>query len=75
MNENQSRWEALIAGIGPDRSSREILFDPMVEDWAFAGLSDAYREEVRKKRSCRVKSGSVTDDPTLNASAASAPLA
>jgi DNA-binding CsgD family transcriptional regulator len=47
--EAQSNWEALLAGLNPDRCSREILFDPMVEDWAFAGLSDGYREQIRQK--------------------------
>jgi len=43
------QWEALLGGLNPDRSAREILFDPMVEDWAFAGLSEGYQEAVREK--------------------------
>ena len=49
-NAAQTRWEALLAGLNPDRSAREILFDPLIEDWAFAGLSDAYREQIKEKQ-------------------------
>jgi DNA-binding CsgD family transcriptional regulator len=47
--EAATRWEALLSGLNPDRSAREILFDPLVEDWAFAGVSDEYRDLVRQK--------------------------
>jgi len=49
VSDSQTRWEALLSGLNPDRSAREVLFDPMVEDWAFAGLSEGYREQVRHK--------------------------
>ena len=44
------QWEALLVGLNPDRSAREILFDPLVEDWAFAGLSEGYQEAIREKQ-------------------------
>jgi hypothetical protein len=47
--ETQTKWEALLSGLNPDRSAREVLFDPMVEDWAFAGLSEGYREQMNRK--------------------------
>jgi DNA-binding CsgD family transcriptional regulator len=50
VTESATRWEALLGEIRPDRSARQILFDPMVEDWAFAGLSEEYQEMVRKKQ-------------------------
>lgn len=49
-NEAQSKWESLLSGLNPERSAREVLFDPMVEEWAFAGLSDGYREQVKAKQ-------------------------
>jgi len=49
-NEAQTRWEAFLSGLNPDRSAREVLFDPMVEDWAFAGLSDGYREQMKAQQ-------------------------
>jgi predicted transcriptional regulator len=42
----------LIAGIHPDRPSKEILFDPLVEDWAFAGISEEYRDWLKQKKEC-----------------------
>lgn len=47
--EIQTKWEALLTGLNPDRSAREVLFDPMVEDWAFAGLSEGYRQQMKEK--------------------------
>jgi transcriptional regulator with XRE-family HTH domain len=47
---HQTKWESLLAHIGPDRTSKEILFDPLIEDWAFAGISEGYREELRQKK-------------------------
>ncbi len=49
VTEHTTRWEALLGGLNSDRCGSQILFDPMVEDWAFAGLSEEYREQVRRK--------------------------
>jgi hypothetical protein len=49
VTEHTTRWEALLGGLHSDRCGSQILFDPMVEEWAFAGLSEEYREQVRSK--------------------------
>lgn len=49
VTEHTTRWEALLGGLNSDRSGSQILFDPMVEEWAFAGLSEEYREQIRQK--------------------------
>ncbi len=49
VTEHTTRWEALLGELHSDRSGSQILFDPLVEDWAFAGLSEEYRQQVRQK--------------------------
>lgn len=49
-NELNTQWESLIGGANPDRSGKEILFDPMIEEWAFAGISEEYQDWLRQKR-------------------------
>ncbi len=49
VTEHTTRWEALLGGLHSDRSGSQILFDPLVEEWAFAGLSEEYRDQVRQK--------------------------
>lgn len=43
-----TQWEALLRGIAPDRSEREILFDPLIEEWAFRGVSTAYARKIQE---------------------------
>ncbi|NUN98276.1 MAG: hypothetical protein HUU16_19100 [Candidatus Omnitrophica bacterium] len=50
VTEATSRWEALLGAVSAERSAREILFDPLVEDWAFAGLSSEFQDKVRDKQ-------------------------
>ncbi|MCA9418008.1 MAG: hypothetical protein KC917_17160, partial [Candidatus Omnitrophica bacterium] len=45
-----TQWESLIAGIHPDRPGKEILFDPLIEDWAFAGISEEYQDWLKQKK-------------------------
>ncbi len=49
-NELDTQWESLIAGIAPDRPGKEILFDPLIEDWAFAGISEEYQDWLKQKK-------------------------
>lgn len=49
VTEATTHWEALLGAVSGARSPREILFDPLVEDWAFAGLSSEFQERVRAK--------------------------
>lgn len=49
VTEFSSRWEALLSGIHPDSCGSQILFDPLVEKWAFAGLSPEFQQLVKEK--------------------------
>jgi len=49
-SELNTQWESLIAGIAPDRPGKEILFDPLIEDWAFAGISEEYQDWLKQKK-------------------------
>ena len=49
-NDLDTQWENLIAGIQPDRPGKEILFDPLIEDWAFAGISEEYQNWLKEKK-------------------------
>jgi hypothetical protein len=49
LSETTTRWEALLSSLPTERSANEILYDPLVEEWAFAGLSPQFRQMVREK--------------------------
>lgn len=50
VTEATTRWEALLGTVSAERNARDILFDPLVEDWAFAGLSSEFQDKVRDKQ-------------------------
>lgn len=49
VTEFSTRWEALLSGIHPDSCGSQVLFDPLVEGWAFAGLSPEFQQIMKEK--------------------------